>query len=54
MKEVKDSLSAKQDEAEKDVSDYTKEEKQVVLDELFADILNSWKRATECSKNKKM
>lgn len=54
MKEVKDSLSAKQDEAEKNVSDYKEEEKQVVLDKLFADILNSWVRATECGKNKKM
>lgn len=53
MKEVKDSLSTKQDEAEKDVSDYKEEEKQVVLDELFADILNSWKRATEWGQNKK-
>ena len=54
MKEVKDVSKAKQDEAKKDVSDYKEEEKQVVLDKLFADILNSWKRATECGKNKKL
>ena len=53
MKEVKDISNAKVDEAEKDVSDYKEEEKQVVLDKLFADILNSWKRATEVGQNKK-
>lgn len=53
MKEVKDVSKAKQDEAKKDVSDYKEEEKQVVLDKLFADILNSWKRATEVGQNKK-
>lgn len=49
MKEVKDSLSTKQDEAEKDVKDCTKEEKQVVLDDMFASLLNSWVKATSGS-----
>lgn len=49
MKEVKDSLSTKQDEAEKNVSDCTKEEKQVGLDDMFASLLNSWVRATSGS-----
>ena len=51
MKEVKDISSVKLGEAEKVMSEYTEEEKQVVLDKLFADILNSWKRATEGGKN---
>lgn len=46
MKEVKDISNAKQDEAKKNVSDYKGEEKQVVLDKLFAGILNSWLKAT--------
>lgn len=54
MKEAKDISKAKQDEAEKDVTDYKEEEKQVVLDDMFASLLNSWVRATECGKNKKM
>lgn len=46
MEEVKDILNAKQDEAEKDVKDYKEGEKQVVLDKMFAGILNSWLKAT--------
>ena len=47
MEEVKDILNAKQDEAKKDASDYKEEEeKQVVLDKMFAGILNSWLKAT--------
>lgn len=46
MKEVKNISNAKQDEAEKDASDYKEEEKKVVLDKLFAGILNSWLKAT--------
>lgn len=46
MKEVKDISNAKLDEAKKDVNDYNEEEKKVVLDKLFAGILNSWLRAT--------
>ena len=46
MKEVKDISNAKLDEAEKNVSDYKEEEKKVVLDKLFAGILNSWLKAT--------
>lgn len=53
MKEVKDISSVKLGEAEKVMSEYTEEEKQVVLDKLFADILNSWKRATEGCKDLK-
>lgn len=53
MKEVKDISNVKLGEAEKVMSEYTEEEKQVVLDKLFAGILNSWKRATEVDKNKK-
>lgn len=49
MKEVKDISNVKLSEAEKVMSEYTEEEKQVVLDKLFADILNSWERATESS-----
>lgn len=51
MKEAKDISSVKLSEAEKVMSEYTEEEKQVVLDKLFANILNSWKRATEGGKN---
>lgn len=51
MKEVKDISSVKLGEAEKVMSEYTEEEKQVVLDKLFAGILNSWKRATEGGKD---
>ena len=46
MKEVKDISSVKLCEAEKAMSEYTEEEKQVVLNKLFAGILNSWARAT--------
>ena len=49
MKEVKDISKVKQDEAEKDVSDYKEEEKQVVLDDMFAKLLDSWVRATSGS-----
>lgn len=51
MKEVKDISSVKLGEAEKVMSEYTEEEKQVALDKLFARILNSWKRAMEGGKN---
>lgn len=49
MKEVKDISKVKQDEAEKDVNDYKEEEKQVVLDDMFASLLNSWVKATSGS-----
>lgn len=49
MKEVKDISSAKLDETEKDVSDYTEEEKKVVLDDMFASLLKSWVKATSGS-----
>ena len=46
MKEVEDILNAIVDEAEKNVSDCTNGEKQVVLDDMFASLLNSWVKAT--------
>lgn len=49
MKEVKDTSNAKLDEAEKDVNDNTEKEKQVVLDDVFARLLNSWVKATSGS-----
>lgn len=49
MKEVKDISSVKQDEVEKDVNDVTEEEKQVMLDDVFARLLNSWVKATSGS-----
>lgn len=49
MKEVEDILNAVVDEVEKNVSDCTKEEKQVGLDDMFASLLNSWVKATSGS-----
>lgn len=46
MKEVKNISSAKLDEVEKNVNDNTEEEKKVVLDDMFASLLNSWVKAT--------
>lgn len=51
MKEVKDISNVKLGEAEKVMSEYTEEEKQVVLDKLFANILNSWKKSFDGGKN---
>ena len=53
MKEVKDISSVKLSEAEEVMSEFTEDEKQVVLDKLFATLLNSWKRATEGGKDLK-
>lgn len=49
MKEVKDISNAKLDEVKKDVNDCTEEKKQVVLDDMFASLLNSWVKATSGS-----
>lgn len=49
MKEVKDISNAKLDEVEKDVNDVTEEEKQAMLDDVFARLLNSWVKATSGS-----
>lgn len=49
MKEVKDISNAKLDEVEKDVNDVTEEENQVMLDDVFARLLNSWVKATSGS-----
>lgn len=49
MKEAKDTSNAKLDEVEKDVDDVAEEEKQVMLDDVFARLLNSWVKATSGS-----
>ena len=49
--EIKDISNEKLSNAEKVMSAFNEDEKQVVLDKLFATLLNSWKRATEGGKD---
>lgn len=48
---IKDISNEKLSNADKVMSAFDEDEKQVVLDKLFASLLNSWKKATKCGKN---
>lgn len=48
---IKDISNEKLSNADKIMSAFDEDEKQVVLDKLFASLLNSWKKATEGGKN---
>ena len=48
---IKDISNEKLSNADKIMSAFDEDEKQVILDKLFASLLNSWKKATEGGKN---
>lgn len=49
--EIKDISNEKLSNAEKVMSAFNENEKQVILDKLFATLLNSWKKSFEGGKN---